>query len=169
LAAHAVREADHVSGITPVRLRAVAPLAVEPEGKLIFAFEPDSFGALIVHFQDWFEFFPREECKAAGVFGTRRIEVTPELPRLMLINACDFQICTCWDGLTALDFEPNNWLVRLFVNNVLGGQGAEAMSLPTDYGPYREALQKMTSVDKALDKLKMEMRELRRGLRAKIE
>jgi len=38
---------------------------------------------------------------------------------MSLLQACDFQLCTTWDGLTALDFEPNNWLAHVAFTGAL--------------------------------------------------
>jgi len=32
---------------------------------------------------------------------------------MKLLSACDFQLCAGWDGVSALDFEPYNWLTQL--------------------------------------------------------
>lgn len=113
LATHAAAEIAYLNSKTHCDLRASVPLSVEADGVLRFVFEPDVFSGTIVHFHDWPKFFTPEECRAAGVLGTRPLVAIEGLPRLMLIHACDYQICSTWDGLTALDFEPNNWLVKL--------------------------------------------------------
>jgi hypothetical protein len=93
-------------------LRAVEPVAAEG-GALTFLFEPELFAGDIVHFQDWAEFFTPEQCKAGSVLGSRAVPVVAGLQPMKLISACDFQICVTWDGISALDFEPYNWLTQL--------------------------------------------------------
>jgi SAM-dependent methyltransferase len=93
-------------------LRAVEPVAVEG-GVLTFLFEPELFAGEIVHFQDWADFFTPEQCKAGSVLGSRAVPAVAGLQPMKLISACDFQICVTWDGISALDFEPYNWLTQL--------------------------------------------------------
>jgi hypothetical protein len=113
LAGHAAREAAAIGKQAPLAIRAAAPLALEPDGTLIFPFAPDLFAGEVVHFQNWHEFFDMAQCRTAGVLATRKIELQPDLPKVMLVHACDFQVCAGWDGLTALDFEPTAWLMRV--------------------------------------------------------
>jgi len=113
LASHAAREAKAIGKQAPLAIRAAAPLMRQEGGGLVFAFEPDVFAAEIVHFQNWHEFFQAPQCKTAGVLATRKIEILPDLPKTMLMHACDFQVCAGWDGLVALDFEPTAWLMRV--------------------------------------------------------
>ncbi len=117
LATFAAGEAAFVNERTPVDLRVAAPVAHEPGGKLVFLFEPDLFGATVVHFQDWAQFMTPEQSKAGHVLATRSIELSKDFPRMSLLQACDFQLCTAWDGLAAIDFEPNNWLAFVGSNN----------------------------------------------------
>lgn len=93
-------------------LRAVEPVAVEG-ATLTFLFEPELFAGDIVHFQDWADFFTPEQCKAGSVLGSRAVPAVAGLQPMKLISACDFQICVTWDGISALDFEPYNWLTQL--------------------------------------------------------
>ena len=140
LSTHAAREAQAMaSPACPIRV--LRPLALEGEGELVFAFEPDVFSGEIVHFQNWHEFFAPQQARAAAVLGTRRIEILSELPRVMLLNASDFQVCIGWDGLLALDFEPNSWLMRVRTRNLLAASDE-------------------------VERLKNEIKELRRKLRA---
>jgi hypothetical protein len=113
LASHAAREARAIDKLVPCAIRAAQPLALEPDGRLLSIFEPDVFAGEVVHFQNWHEFFQMQQCKTAGVLATRKIEIQPDLPRVMLMHACDFQICAGWSGLIALDFEPTAWLMRV--------------------------------------------------------
>jgi hypothetical protein len=112
LASIAKAEAEFVNSRIPCDLRVAAPVAVEPGGKLIFLFEPDLMGSHVVHFQDWAEFFSADQSKAGHILATRRLELSKDFPKMSMIQACDFQLCATWDGLTALDFEPNNWLAH---------------------------------------------------------
>lgn len=162
LAQHAVREIEAVNAMIPCDLRASCPVSVLPDGGLAFLFEPDLFGGLIVHFQDWPEFFSNQQCRAGGVLATRRIEIMTQLPRLMLVNACDFQLCSTWDGLTALDFEPNNWLIRVRVNN--GPAGLADMPPASRPGSNAAFAAKLAEIDIALERTKAEIRELRQAL-----
>ena len=93
-------------------LRAVEPVAVEG-GTLTFLFEPELFAGEIVHFQDWSDSFTPEQCKAGSVLGARPVPALPGRQPMKLLSACDFQICLTWDGISALDFEPYNWLTQL--------------------------------------------------------
>jgi hypothetical protein len=139
LSLQAVREAQALAS-QPCPVRVLKPLVREGEGDLVFAFEPDVFGGAIVHFQNWHEFFTPEQTRAAATLGTRRVEIPPEFPRVMIMNACDFQVCAGWDGLLALDFEPNSWLMRVRARGFLADGGE-------------------------VGKLKEEIKELRRKLR----
>jgi len=110
LASFAAGEMAFVNARNACDMRVARPVAREPGGKLVFLFEPDLMAASVVHFQDWAEFLNPEQSRAGHVLATRSTELAKDFPRMSLIQACDFQLCTTWDGLTALDFEPNNWL-----------------------------------------------------------
>jgi hypothetical protein len=110
---------EFVNTRTEAGMRVARPIAVQPEGKLVFPFEPDLFAAEVVHFQDWAAFFDPAVSKAGNVLATRSIELSKDFPRMSLLQACDFQLCTTWDGLTALDFEPNNWLAHVAFTGAL--------------------------------------------------
>ncbi len=110
LATFAAGEMAFVNARNGCDMRVSCPVARLPEGRLVFLFEPDLMAASVVHFQDWAEFLTLEQSKAGHVLATRSTELSKDFPRMSLIQACDFQLCTTWDGLTALDFEPNNWL-----------------------------------------------------------
>jgi SAM-dependent methyltransferase len=113
IASFAAREMEFINSRTQARMRVARPVALLEDGKLVFPFEPDLFAATVVHFQDWAEFFEPPVSKAGHVLATRSIELSKDFPRMSLLQACDFQLCTSWDGLTALDFEPNNWLAHV--------------------------------------------------------
>jgi len=119
LASFAAREMEFVNARIEYRMRVAKPVAVQPEGRLIFPFEPDLFAAEVVHFQDWAAFFEPVVSKAGNVLATRSIELSKDFPRMSLLQACDFQLCATWDGLTALDFEPNNWLAHVAFTGAL--------------------------------------------------
>jgi hypothetical protein len=112
LAALAAQEAMLINQRARRDLRAVEPVAVEG-GTLSFLFEPELFAGEIVHFQDWVDFFTPEQCKAASVLGARPVPALAGLQPMKLLSACDFQVCLTWDGVSALDFEPYNWLTQL--------------------------------------------------------
>ncbi|MBV8978393.1 MAG: hypothetical protein JOZ13_13560 [Alphaproteobacteria bacterium] len=113
LGTHAAREARAIEDQAPCAIRAAVSVSFDPEGALVWPFEPDLFAGEIVHFQNWHEFLTAPQCKTAGVLATRKIEILPELPKVMLMHACDFQVCAGWGGLSALDFEPTAWLMRV--------------------------------------------------------
>ncbi len=117
LADFAAGETAFVNERTPADLRVARAIAQQPGGKLVFPFEPDLFAAMVVHFQDWAQFLTPEQSKAGHVLATRSIELSKDFPRMSFLQACDFQLCTTWDGLTAIDFEPNNWLAFVGANN----------------------------------------------------
>jgi hypothetical protein len=110
---------EFINARTEHRMRVARPVTAQPEGKLVFPFEPDLFGATVVHLQDWAEFFEPSVSKAAHVLATRSIELSKDFPRMSLLQACDFQLSQSWDGLTALDFEPNNWLAHVAFTGAL--------------------------------------------------
>jgi len=113
IAALAAQESAIINERARRDLRAVTPVLLEAGGRLTFLFEPDVFAGQIVHFQDWSDFLTPAECKAGGVLGARPVRILPGLPPMKLLSACDFQICATWDGVSALDFEPYNWLIKL--------------------------------------------------------
>jgi hypothetical protein len=117
LANFAADEAAFVNERTPVDLRVARPVVHQPGGRLIFPFEPDLFAATVVHVQDGAQFLTPEQSRAGHVLATRSLELSRDFPRMSLLQACDFQLCTTWDGLTAIDFEPNNWLAFVGSNN----------------------------------------------------
>jgi hypothetical protein len=117
LANFAAGEMAFVNERTQVDLRVARPIAHQTGGRLVFLFEPDLFAATVVHFQDWAQFLTPEQSKAGHVLATRSIELSKDFPRMSLLQACDFQLCTTWDGLTAIDFEPNNWLAFVDAND----------------------------------------------------
>lgn len=119
LANLAAAEMEFINTHTHAGLHVLRPFAVLPEGKIVFAFEPELFRATVVHFQDWTEFLEPAASKAGHLLATRRIELSTEFPKMSLMQACDFQLCTTWDGVTALDFEPNNWLTHVAHTGVL--------------------------------------------------
>jgi hypothetical protein len=112
-AVFAAKEAALINERARRDLRTVTPVLHAPEDRLVFLFEPDVFAGTIVHFQDWPDFLTPAECKAGGVLGVRPIHLFPGLQPLKLLSACDFQLCVTWDGISALDFEPHNWLIQL--------------------------------------------------------
>lgn len=119
LAEFAASQMEFVNTRTQVGMRVLRPVAVLPEGKVVFLFEPDIFDATVVHFQDWAEFMEPAVNKAGHLLATRSIEFSREFPRMSLLQACDFQLSTTWDGLVALDFEPNNWLTHVAFTGAL--------------------------------------------------
>ena len=156
---------------TPRDLRAAVPVGSQPDGVLQFIFEPDIFSGSVVHFHDWPEFFSPEECRAAGILGTRPLQAVQGLPRVMLIHACDYQVCATWDGLAALDFEPNNWLVKLADVN--------GLELPKPKAQPEKKVVKLAEVPRPtvappapipaeltqmLEEMRGDMRELRRAV-----
>jgi hypothetical protein len=164
LAALAAKEIEFINSRMSVRMRAMIPIARQSDSELIFIFEPDIFGGLIVHFQDWMEFFSQQECKAACIFATRAVKPTSELTRMPLINACDFQICSAWDGLTALDFEPNNWIVRLYMGKVFSNVEQKTPPATQSPGTNKVAAEKLSRMQSIVDRLTFDMEALKREL-----
>lgn len=157
LASHAAREAATIGKQAPCAIRATRPMMLEPDGRLVFLFEPDLFTGDAVHFQDWHEFFPPPQCKTSGILATRRIEIMAELPPVTLVQACDFQVCAGWGGLTALDFEPVPWLMRMRARKLLAEPGAKQQG--------GAASARLSAVDAAMERLKAEIAQLREELR----
>jgi hypothetical protein len=113
LAAFAAKESLLINQRGRRDLRTVTPVLREPGDRLVFLFEPDVFAGTIIHFQDWSDFLTPAECKAGGALGARPLQLFANLQPMKLLSACDFQLCAGWDGVSALDFEPYNWLIQL--------------------------------------------------------
>jgi hypothetical protein len=162
LASHAAQELASLNPRMHCDLRASVPVSAGQDGSLRFLFEPDVFSGSIVHFQDWPAFFSAEQCRAAAVLGTRPLELVKGLPKMMLLHACDYQICATWDGLTALDFEPNNWVVRLASLDLLRKPDVERhlSALPMQGAESIGA----SDLPAAVTELKAEIRDLRRAI-----
>lgn len=96
-----LREAD--------MLRVVKPIGIYQNSGLVSIYEPDLFEAKPSHYQDWSLLLSDKEARAAFVLSCTFVQFG-QLPPTQLLFLCDFQMASCWDGLSAVDFEPNQWL-----------------------------------------------------------
>jgi hypothetical protein len=105
-------------------IRTATPISVHGD-TLLFCFEPDLFRGETVHFQDWTEFLSPDEVRTAAVLGARYVRLPAFKTKAMLLHLCDFQIMRGWDGLVALDFEPNQWVASACAGSLLGDDSGE--------------------------------------------
>lgn len=91
-------------------LRLSIPISSLGPNALISLYEPDLVEARPVHYQDWSVILSPEDARASFVLACGWTEFR-HLPPAHLLHLSDFQVVRLWDGLAALDFEPNAWVV----------------------------------------------------------
>jgi hypothetical protein len=103
-------------------LRIARPCAYGKDNSITFLFEPDLLECKPSHYQDWMIFLDSESARAAFILACAEV-CAGSLPRAQLLSLADFQVAKSWNGLVALDFEPNSLVVE-FPNDIFQVEAA---------------------------------------------